>query len=1160
LFLLDDFTVTHNSYYAEGGLREFGKWQAAMVDRFGDSVRQYLPEVWSVVEGKLKRQTKKSAPKVKAEEPVLPGFGPAVEEQKAAAGAEVGRKLTDRFNEGPMSIDRGTGKIESAPLFRGTDAAPQREMFSPPPKPTSQYTFGIGKSGEPEWKALVGPTAAPRPSSEPEPPPEPSAGLHEAVGNMQSSIDRIKNEPGRNLENLKAAVDGLPTPESMRQKSFIRYLGKLDNAVRSGSAEDIEYYLGKVKDKGRRVLPPMSESEIQSHIDQVMKAPAPGPGGKTAGPPEVEGTPLEQLTSAIKATGKASRVKQPNTTVPLPPEIKGDSPPSKALKAVTDAVTGAWKLYSAPPATGSYMDALGEFQGHLQRNTFAMQEYVKQMRKDFPDKSRREAMTNWVQAEGDKDTLYRWASLSKGSVRKAYQAAMTLTDEEQTAARNIRNMLDSYWDIAHEAGILEGFIENYIPQIRKPASKYTSRILAEIMGGLLRTDFRFAKKRAYENYFEGEQAGFPALDKDAGFLVATYVRALVKAIEGRAMVRNLLETNAKDGRPLATVSGAGRVVSDPATGQRANFVNPNLKPEEASDYRAISHPALRKWIWAGKDAKGNPIFLQGDIIVHPEIHRHLRNVLTQSAFRQPDAEWYKRMGGTALDASSFAKQTFMGPLSTFHQVQVGLHGLMHRVNPFNPAPIDWTNPDQVGLVNGGLVVANPDGAVNFEEGLVAGGLWGKIPGIGTGLRNYKDYLFKDYIPRLKMAMGTAALERNKATYGGKLSADQIYRLTANEANAAFGEQNYIMLGRNKTVQDALRLLMLSPDFTEARARFVGQAVRPGGREQLKALAIGSVLLAVTANTVYHLLKKAYPNKKVDWHPDRPFSVRVGQYEYDARTLPGDLLGIADNFGPFVESRFNPVTAKPAWEAATGKDWRGMPRTASEQVHDYFYGLVPISMQGLTEEGRTFWESSLGAFGLRARKFYSPAGKLALEIHGEDLASKSRRHETPELLADRQEVSKLFRALNDGTPIPPEKIKELEDAGRISGYTANRLRNAKPGEDPFLNIFASLGIQDKLDVWDKAEDDERQKLLPELILTRADMRQLKSLPPAEERKVLDRYNRTRDKAKVPGEKKGGMLDDMEHIFDRAFAPIPSGRMTAPPIPSTIEPRPAPVPET
>ncbi|MFY9531447.1 MAG: hypothetical protein WBC04_12380 [Candidatus Acidiferrales bacterium] len=68
-----------------------------------------------------------------SEEPgVLPGLGAAVREQRAAAAAEQGRQLGKEFNRPPESIERAAGEMETkSPLFRGTEASPQKEMFSP---------------------------------------------------------------------------------------------------------------------------------------------------------------------------------------------------------------------------------------------------------------------------------------------------------------------------------------------------------------------------------------------------------------------------------------------------------------------------------------------------------------------------------------------------------------------------------------------------------------------------------------------------------------------------------------------------------------------------------------------------------------------------------------------------------------------------------------------------------------------------------------------------------------------------------------------------------------------------------------------------------------------------------------------------------------------
>ena len=92
-----------------------------------------------------------------------------------------------------------------------------------------------------------------------------------------------------------------------------------------------------------------------------------------------------------------------------------------------------------------------------------------------------------------------------------------------------------------------------------------------------------------------------------------------------------------------------------------------------------------------------------------------------------------------------------------------------------------------------------------------------------------------------MEMATRAYGRNKTRYGKKLTDDQIQFLTGQQANAAFGELNYDMMGRNKTFQDVMRLVLLAPDFLEARARFVGQAVKPYGHEQFMAAAVRGAL-------------------------------------------------------------------------------------------------------------------------------------------------------------------------------------------------------------------------------------------------------------------------------------------------------------------------------
>lgn len=62
----------------------------------------------------------------------LPGFHKVVAEEKAAAGKVQAEKLTEKINT-PENIDRAAAEMESkSPLFRGTEASPQREIFGLP--------------------------------------------------------------------------------------------------------------------------------------------------------------------------------------------------------------------------------------------------------------------------------------------------------------------------------------------------------------------------------------------------------------------------------------------------------------------------------------------------------------------------------------------------------------------------------------------------------------------------------------------------------------------------------------------------------------------------------------------------------------------------------------------------------------------------------------------------------------------------------------------------------------------------------------------------------------------------------------------------------------------------------------------------------------------
>lgn len=153
-----------------------------------------------------------------------------------------------------------------------------------------------------------------------------------------------------------------------------------------------------------------------------------------------------------------------------------------------------------------------------------------------------------------------------------------------------------------------------------------------------------------------------------------------------------------------------------------------------------------------------------------------------------------------------------------------------------------------------------------------------------------------------MTLAKEALQRNLKRYSGKLSEDQIYANTANQANAAFGELNYTMMARNKTFQDVLRMSLLAPDFLEARGRFVGQAMKPYGREQAFALMRGALALYIGAR----LLNMAFNNGDPKWDPEAAFSLVYKGRMFTLRSVPGDIAHLFSDPRGFIYNRLNPI--------------------------------------------------------------------------------------------------------------------------------------------------------------------------------------------------------------------------------------------------------------
>jgi hypothetical protein len=334
----------------------------------------------------------------------------------------------------------------------------------------------------------------------------------------------------------------------------------------------------------------------------------------------------------------------------------------------------------------------------------------------------------------------------------------------------------------------------------------------------------------------------------------------------------------------------------------------------------------------------------------------------------------------------------------FHMDQEGLHALFHRINPTNLTQLDLSDPLQFHLVRAGLVVSEPNALDLFAEGLRGGGLISRIPGLGKLQDIYSEWLFKDYIPRMKMTMAMHAYERNVKRFP-TLSQDVIAEMTANQGNAAFGELNYRMMGRSPTMQDLFRLTFLAPDFLEARSRFVAQALGRYGKEQRVALILGAATLYATARVLNQWLDG-------DAHWDKPFSVIYNGQEYRLRTVMGDAAEAFMDPRRFFMNRLSPWT-RALFTLSTGRDYRGIKLTAWEQIKDMLSWFVPIPVGGSPNEPQTIPQRIVGSFGVANKPAETP---VALTYQA---ANKWREKQTdPKIQAEVRRAFQSTQAESD----------------------------------------------------------------------------------------------------------------------------------------------------
>lgn len=497
---------------------------------------------------------------------------------------------------------------------------------------------------------------------------------------------------------------------------------------------------------------------------------------------------------------------------------------------------------------------------------------------------------------------------------------------------------------------------------------------------------------------------------------------------------------------------------------------------ETGDYKAIDHPAFRDWFFATNAADNSPVFVKGDLRVHPDAAEFLKRAV--GADRSPIRDL--RIGDVAvgkklLNLSSQAKHLTLS-LSPFHLVQEGLRAVMTGINPFGKLDFDLENDSalQQGVVHGLTLLRHPGELESYQEGVSShSAVINKIPGLRQAQGGLQHFLFDKYIPGLKSRAYKSLYERYRGAYP-EMSATEAATNAAAHTNEVFGGLNYAQMGRSLASQDAARMALLAPDWLESEVRSLHRAIDPKRGAIMRQDLARISLFTFAAARVLNLLTTGQA------HPEAPFGVVLpGQKGEDDkvfsfRTLPVDLVHAMSDPRQFIAGRVNPLTVRPTIEGITGRDYFGRKVTPGQEVRDFASNIVPIATQIPAKKMLNIQDVSNPEMvarmaGMSVNRYRTEAEKLAQEKASDRMPSGLV---TDQELANHQRNIRLEDMLRNGNVTPAQLRQQLPRTtaqGIIDGANLT----------PLQSRFKRLPLPDALEVWDMALPREKEELIGEM---------------------------------------------------------------------------------
>lgn len=257
-----------------------------------------------------------------------------------------------------------------------------------------------------------------------------------------------------------------------------------------------------------------------------------------------------------------------------------------------------------------------QWEGEISVGQLRTYQLMQKIRELVPEIKRREQITHWL--EGEK--------------------SIKLSPKELEVATTVRNVLDELHAFLKKEGLIESFLENYVPHFWRQGLKPKAALLKALLGERksgpgMSVKTKHSKQRIFETHKEGIDAGYKPLTLDIGDILKMYTDDVYRVVMNKRLVNALKKEIDMEGNKLLMPSG-----------------------KAPKDYITIDHPSLRQKVFYKAD-DGTRGYHETFMKAHPDIAEHLKFV-----FHNTDPGIVKR----ALLALNFASKRSLVGLSFFH--------------------------------------------------------------------------------------------------------------------------------------------------------------------------------------------------------------------------------------------------------------------------------------------------------------------------------------------------------------------------------------------------------------------------------------------------------------------------------------------------------------